>query len=690
MKRFRVGGGSQNVFIDPDPNERPILQLAEGAIVKLIKELDSWAKVEIDSDAAVAAQGWMLLASLVPVIESVPKEIKLFAEPMGSTSRTLLVVSNDTVLETAGWRKVRVTTTDGLSHAGWVEIQPAIAPSSSAAAPAVFNFGPNEIYREALLAAQAKTGIDAAAIAALIDAEAGFIQSGPARGQWNPNAVAGTSSAAGLTQFLASSWIGHAEKTNTELHSVACQRGLVTSAGEVTPGSRLALLNLRFDPALSIISAAECGGDNLAALARKSLVSADEPDDRKARYMYLAHHEGLAGAIGFLKQTTAYTEANLATQVGRDRAAKWIAAAGGNASQAYRDWLTEYMDSKIRPDKYRVLAGSSGPTGPSISIAAAAQAARLMLPENPEEVMTYLELGAGSRALLQSYAGPAYPFETIGGNNRMLAVAIQEALSIHGYLDPPADGEFAAVSVWALAQFCRRLRLPVDQGILPDICKALAGSQGGLPEIRPSGRWIDAVIAGMQARRFFINRHPSCVNIVYVEGMNADGTLNDDAPNAFNDVRIVFRITETGEPETQTWEATTEPGAYYTHNPLSPKGAARIAFRQFKSWGVGLHPQSSNPRHEALVQTKPVTVHRDFNKDFKRTGDQVERGEFGVNQHWGYDLPRDDIQDASAGCLVGRLKHGHREFMALVKSDARYKVSNNYRFVTAILPGDRL
>lgn len=690
MKRFRVGGGSQNVFIDPDPNEQPILRLAEGATVQLIKELDTWAKVEIDGDAATAAQGWILLANLIPVIEIVPKEIKLFGEPMGSTSQTLLVISNDTVLEATGWRKVRVTTADGARHAGWVEIRPAIASQSGTAGTGAFNFGPNEIYREALLEAQAKTGIDAAAIAALVDAEAGFIQSGPARGQWNPNAVAGTSSAAGLTQFLASSWIGHAGKAGTALHSVACQRGFVTAEGAVTPGSRQALLNLRFDPALSIISAAECGLENLTALAKKGLVSADEPDDRKARYMYLAHHEGLAGAVGFLKEATAYTEADLATQVGRDRAARRIVAAGRNADRAYRDWLTEYMDSKICPERYRVLADNIGSIGPSISNAAATQAARLMLPENPEEVMTYLELGAGSRSLLQSYAGPAHTFETLGGNNRMLAIAIQEALSIHGYLDPPADGEFAAVSVWALSQFCRRMRLPVDRGILPVICKALAGPEGGLPEIKPTGGWIDAVIAGMQARRFFINRHPSCVNIVYVEGMSADGTLNNDAPNAFNDVRIVFRITETGEPETQTWEATTEPGAHHTYNPLSPKGAARIAFRQFKSWGVGLHPQSSNPKHEALVQTKPVTVHRDFNKDCKRTGDQVERGEFGINQHWGYDLPLNDIQDASAGCLVGRLKQGHREFMALVKGDARYKVSNNYRFVTAILPGDRL
>ena len=58
---------------------------------------------------------------------------------------------------------------------------------------------------------------------------------------------------------------------------------------------------------------------------------------------------------------------------------------------------------------------------------------------------------------------------------------------------------------------------------------------------------------------------------------------------------------------------------------------------------------------------------------------------FGINQHWGYDLPATDIRNASAGCLVGRLTNGHKAFMKLVKTDARYAQSHAYRFMTTVL-----
>ena len=89
--------------------------------------------------------------------------------------------------------------------------------------------------------------------------------------------------------------------------------------------------------------------------------------------------------------------------------------------------------------------------------------------------------------------------------------------------------------------------------------------------------------------------------------------------------------------------------------------------------------------HEALVQTGgEVTVCRDLNKDGQRTGDKRQTGEFGINQHWGYDLP--EVEKASAGCLVGQSKDGHRQFMALVKSDPRYQANRKYVFATAVLP----
>jgi hypothetical protein len=124
--------------------------------------------------------------------------------------------------------------------------------------------------------------------------------------------------------------------------------------------------------------------------------------------------------------------------------------------------------------------------------------------------------------------------------------------------------------------------------------------------------------------------------------------------------------------------------------PMNPCGAARIAFGQYKSWIVGTHHAGTSSAHEALVQVSPISVHRDLNKDFKRTNDKVDTGLFAINQHWGYDAPKNDLGRTSAGCLVGRTREGHKDFMALLKSDPRYRANNGYRFMTAVLAGDEV
>ncbi|MDJ0511466.1 MAG: lysozyme [Crocosphaera sp.] len=198
------------------------------------------------------------------------------------------------------------------------------------------------------------------------------------------------------------------------------------------------------------------------------------------------------------------------------------------------------------------------------------------------------------------------------------------------------------------------------------------------------------IIKYMKTKGYQVSTQPKEYNIVYVEGMNPDGSLNDDRPNCFNDLRMVIEFSN-GKPKiVGNWIATTEPGSKATLHGLA-KGAARIKFGQYKSWIIAWHPMPKSARsHEALYQQKPVTVHRDFNKDYQRTGDKLETGLFGINQHWGWDQPVNNISNTSAGCLVGRTRKGHREFMAILKQDKRYRAKRNYVFYTTIIPGDDL
>src|SRR5262249_9455644 len=111
---------------------------------------------------------------------------------------------------------------------------------------------------------------------------------------------------------------------------------------------------------------------------------------------------------------------------------------------------------------------------------------------------------------------------------------IQARLIAQGLLDPPADGVLGPLSRWAM-------REPPPAPLAPGA--DLAGR----------------IVRAMLARGHFVARHRDLLNIVYVEGMSPDGTLNDNAPNRFNDLRCLVRIVD-GVPQLAgCWEATTEP-----------------------------------------------------------------------------------------------------------------------------------
>lgn len=274
--------------------------------------------------------------------------------------------------------------------------------------------------------------------------------------------------------------------------------------------------------------------------------------------------------------------------------------------------------------------------------------------------------------------------------DKELAQQIQEQLISLCLLDAPADGKFGPISTAALQRF-QNIANPEEVSFLSSItAQNLLKSK---PEdfrtpLKLGSDLASRILEYMQTKGYQVSSNNQEYNIVYIEGLNADGTLNNDAPNEFNDRRIVIEVVDGVPKIAGQWQATSEPGSYYTYHPMNAGGAARIQFGQYKAWAVGIHGNAEP--HEALVQVSNITVCRDFNKDFKRTGDKLDTGLFAVNQHWGYDYPANNINNASAGCLVGRSRDGHREFMSIVKRDPRYKANNNYIFYTTIIAGDEL
>lgn len=292
-------------------------------------------------------------------------------------------------------------------------------------------------------------------------------------------------------------------------------------------------------------------------------------------------------------------------------------------------------------------------------------------------------------------AGIEYTLAQVAGD-RDLTIDIQKLLIWVGLLETTAtgaDGQFGPLTTEAFTEFQKLTNCP-KVGILDTAtAKALIETSPTrllLPKIRPGDDLAGRIIKYMIAKGYNISQRAGTYNIVYIEGVELDGTENVDELNSFNDVRMVIQI-DAGVPKiVGQWIATTEPGSFYTYNRMNPDGAARIKFGQYKAWQVGAHVTKSVNQNPALIQVENVTVHRDANEDGFRTGDKLDTGLFGINQHHANDSPRTDIGRWGAGCLVGQTTKGHKQFMDLIMKDKRYQQKQDYLFETTIIAGDDL
>ncbi|MBL7779956.1 MAG: hypothetical protein JNM22_01980 [Saprospiraceae bacterium] len=201
----------------------------------------------------------------------------------------------------------------------------------------------------------------------------------------------------------------------------------------------------------------------------------------------------------------------------------------------------------------------------------------------------------------------------------------------------------------------------------------------------------DKIIAYMISKGYRVTSDPGCWNIVYVEGVNSDGTPNGDPLDQFNDRRLLIHHTGTAWEIYLNVRATTEPGAKATFSAGAARrgGVARIAFGQYLStWKLGYH--KGDPNHPALMQIEPVLVHRDKNRDGIRTGDKIESGLFGINQHGTPGRKSTRVGSWSEGCLVGMGWEEHLLFISLLKEDPRWQTPFGFAWDTTIINGDEL
>lgn len=210
----------------------------------------------------------------------------------------------------------------------------------------VLKLGANQAHAADIEAAAARAGLDPAGLAALLAAEAAT-----RNGRWDPQARNGRTSAAGLAQFLKATWVELATRPGTWLHAEALARGLVTAAGRVLDEEQL--LAMRLEPTAAIMSAADYARANLATLERAGIVPAGA--DEAARLVYLAHHEGAAGAVAVCQNRLDEQRAErlLKVNVGTAKAGR-LRAASASWSVAYVTWLKGYIEARIVPARFRI------------------------------------------------------------------------------------------------------------------------------------------------------------------------------------------------------------------------------------------------------------------------------------------------------------------------------------------------
>jgi hypothetical protein len=143
---------------------------------------------------------------------------------------------------------------------------------------------------------------------------------------------------------------------------------------------------------------------------------------------------------------------------------------------------------------------------------------------------------------------------------------------------------------------------------------------------------------------------------------------NTTVPNQFDDMMYVFWKNDSGKWVGKQYPITTDPGTYWLNKPMNAKGTAILKEGQYiDAYQQGMH----RSKYKALVQRKPVTVIRDYDRnavlDFYNG--KEDTGLHGINIHRANSTgTTKSINKYSAGCQVFANADDFAEFLKLTDS----------------------
>jgi hypothetical protein len=118
------------------------------------------------------------------------------------------------------------------------------------------------------------------------------------------------------------------------------------------------------------------------------------------------------------------------------------------------------------------------------------------------------------------------------------------------------------------------------------------------------------------------------------------------------------------------WKATTDAGTYWLSKPMNQSGTALLVPNQYRGvYKIGMFKS----RYKCLVQSKPMKVYRDNNRDKIQDYDPktIQEGIFAIQIHKSNPILASSINDKwSAGCQVFSSAKDFNEFMSFVEKAA--------------------
>jgi hypothetical protein len=149
--------------------------------------------------------------------------------------------------------------------------------------------------------------------------------------------------------------------------------------------------------------------------------------------------------------------------------------------------------------------------------------------------------------------------------------------------------------------------------------------------------------------------------------------------NKFDDELHVFFKDDKSQWKHYKYQITTDPGTFWLLNPLQVLGTAILKAGQYiNAYRIGLH----KGQYKALVQNKPVTVLRDYDRnailDF--ANGREDKGMFGVNIHRSSATGSSTSVDKwSAGCQVFQNVKEFNHFLGLCEIH-RQRYGNSFTY----------